>query len=340
MTPEPGAQERARLDGPAGELYREIVEAGGLPTDDPRLAPGHPLRPELDLLLDLGLLGQDPHAGGYLPVDPSTVQARVIAPMGRQAAELLQQSTAWADTFGALRQAYRRTPAPSPIVEISGLENINRFLEAAVDDAQTELLTAQPSGARSSAVLEQAAHRDIRALQRGVEMRTLYQHSSRRSRATSEHVHVCLEHGAQVRTLDEFFHRLIVIDRRLAVIPGHQPDLAVAVYDAHLVGYLADIFDRIWERGHPYEERSNTSQSDVATEVRQLTVRMLTEGYSDPTGAKRMGVSTRTYATYVAALKEEFGAETRFQLGYAMGLREATGGGPGGPENPQDDAGR
>jgi hypothetical protein len=30
-------------------------------------------------------------------------------------------------------------------------------------------------------------------------------------------------------------------------------------------------------------------------------------------------VSTRTYAGYIAALKDEYGVQTRFQLGYAMG---------------------
>jgi hypothetical protein len=60
---------------------------------------------------------------------------------------------------------------------------------------------------------------------------------------------------------------------------------------------------------------------------------MLTEGHSDPASAKRVGVSTRTYASYVAALKEEYGVETRFQLGYAMGSRageEKTG-----PDSPE-----
>jgi hypothetical protein len=46
---------------------------------------------------------------------------------------------------------------------------------------------------------------------------------------------------------------------------------------------------------------------------------MLIEGYSDPVSAKRLGVSPRTYAGYVADLKEEFDAETRFQLGYTIG---------------------
>jgi DNA-binding NarL/FixJ family response regulator len=136
-------------------------------------------------------------------------------------------------------------------------------------------------------------------------------------------VNLMIAHGAQVRTLDEFFHRLIVVDRRLAIVPGEAPDVAVAVHDKNLVSYLADIFDRSWERAHEYNERGASSDSDIAAEVRQLTVRMLTEGHSDPASAKRVGVSTRTYASYVAALKEEYGVETRFQLGYAMGIRDS-----------------
>ena len=37
--------------------------------------------------------------------------------------------------------------------------------------------------------------------------------------------------------------------------------------------------------------------------------------------AKRLGVSPRTYAGYISDLKEEFEAETRFQLGYDPAAR-------------------
>ena len=160
-------------------------------------------------------------------------------------------------------------------------------------------------------ILQQAVDRDLRTIERGVHMRTLYQHTARRSKATRDYVNLMLAHGAQVRTLDEFFNRLIVIDRRLAIIPGEAPDVALAIHDTNLVSYLADIFDRSWERAREYNERGSASDSDIAAEVRQLTVRMLTEGHSDPASAKRVGVSTRTYASYVAALKEEYGVETQ-----------------------------
>ena len=324
MSIDQGAEQRALLAGPAGAVFREVVASGVLPKGDARLAQDHPDHDAVNLLLDLGLLQEDEQAGGWVAVDPAAVQPGVVAPMSRQVVELLDESAAWAETFGSLGQAFRRTPvSDSPLTEIRGLPAINRFLESAVDDAEREILTAQPAGARRAVILEQAVDRDLRALERGVTMRTLYQHTARRSKATREHVDRILERGAQVRTLDEFFNRLIVVDRRLAVIPGGASDVAVAIYDDNLVSYLADVFDRYWERGRDYTERGGSSESDIATEVRQLTVRMLTEGHSDPASAKRVGVSTRTYASYVAALKEEYGVETRFQLGYAMGSRDS-----------------
>jgi len=320
MSIDQGPERRALLGGPAGDLFREIVKAGVLPADDPRLVRGNADQQALALLIDLGLLRED-EDGGWVAVDPAAVQSGVVSPMGRQAVDLLKESAAWADTFGTLAQSFRRTPAgASPISEIRGLPSINRFLESAVDDAESELLTAQPAGARRAVILQQAVDRDLRALERGVVMHTLYQHTARRSRATRDHVERILEQGAKVRTLDEFFNRLIVIDRRLAMIPGESPDVAIAIHDQNLVSYLADIFDRSWERAREYDERG-ASDSDIAAEVRQLTVRMLTEGHSDPASAKRVGVSTRTYASYVAALKDEYGVETRFQLGFAMGTQ-------------------
>jgi DNA-binding NarL/FixJ family response regulator len=313
MSDERGSRRRELLSGPGAAIFREVSEHGVLAPDDARFAADHPEHQALVVLIDLGLLREDETAGGWVAVDPVAVQSGVVAPMGRKAVELLNESTAWAEAFGTLGQAFRRTPTSgSPVTEVRGLASINRFLESAVDDAESELLTAQPAGARRAVILQQAVDRDLRALERGVSMRTLYQHTARRSKATRDHVERILEQGAKVRTLDEFFNRLI---------PGGAPDVAVAIHDPSLVSYLVDVFERSWERASEYDERG-ASDSDIAAEVRQLTVRMLTEGHSDPASAKRVGVSTRTYASYVAALKEEYGVETRFQLGYAMGTRD------------------
>ncbi|HEY6934194.1 MAG TPA: LuxR family transcriptional regulator [Marmoricola sp.] len=325
MTSDYGPRQRELLQGRAARTYREIVDAGSLAADDPRFAADHPERASVELLVDLGLLALDPLLDAYVPVDPATVQSRVVAPMGQRATDLLTESTAWATVFAELGQVFRHTsPGASPVLELRGYANINRFIQTAVGDAQKELLTAQPAGARSAATLEVAVERDIRALSRGVAMRTLYQHSARRSTATREYVERVSAHGAEVRTLDEFFNRLIVVDGSLAIVPGAEgTHVAVAIHDRSLVAYLVDNFERHWERAHDFSDRNLDTARDIADDVHNMTVRMLVEGHSDNASAKRMGVSARTFAGYVAALKEEYGAETRFQLGYAMGQQEA-----------------
>lgn len=328
-----GPEERELFETVATPLYEEAAVSGGLPDSDPRLASDGDLRPALDLLLSLNLLVHDRSSLRYVPVDPATVSSHVVTPMSQQGAELLTESSEWARAFGQLSQSWRRSPssARGPITEFHD-RAIGTFIEGAVREAEVELLTAQPQATRDSAQvsvaarLSVAAQREIAALDRGVKMRTLYQHSARRHAPTRKWVAEVTEHGAEVRTLDEFFNRMIVIDRRLAIIPG-APDLsvAIAIREPGLVTYLVDVFERAWERGRAFGYTERTMMHDIAREQRAMTIRMLIEGHSDPVSAKRLGVSARTFAAYVADLKEEYDAETRFQLGYTMGQAGVSG---------------
>lgn len=326
-----GPEERHLLETMASRIYSNAVGHGYLAADDPRLAEDSEQRPALDLLIDIGLLILDADTGQYVPVDPAAIQSRIVVPLGQQGAELLNESARWADAFTSLGQTYRKSPHLSerPITEIRGFANINSFILAAVADCRTELLTAQPHGRRPAPILAVAVERDIRALDRGIVMKTLYQHSARHSPATRDYVAEVTRHGAEVRTLDEFFNRLIVVDRHVAIIPGAEGNhVATAIHDASLISYLVDIFERSWERARPFISTENRAERDIADDVRAMTIRMLVEGHSDPASAKRLGVSTRTYAGYIASLKDEFGVQTRFQLGHAMGRMQ---------ERPRDD---
>lgn len=321
-----GPEERKLLENAAARVYSMAASNGRLAADDPRFEPAGEFREALDLLVELGLLIVDDPGTHYLPVDPSTVQPRVVVPLSRQGADLLNESASWAEAFADLGQTYRRATRPdvAPISEIRGLSQIGNYLQALVTDARTEILAAQPYGRRPAGELAAAENRDLRALERGVKMRTLYQHSARQSSATREYVAEMSAHGAEVRTLDEFFKRLIIVDREIAVIPGRADhEVALALRERSLVEYLVDIFDRSWERGRPFTGHEARNEKAIADDVRAMTIRLLVEGHSDPASAKRLGVSTRTYAGYIAALKDEYGVQTRFQLGHAMGRAEA-----------------
>jgi sugar-specific transcriptional regulator TrmB len=321
-----GPEERELFEAAAAPLYEETALGGGLKDSDPRIQRGGELHAALELLLSLNLLVHDLDNNVFVPVDPTTVQSHVVTPISQRAAELLDESTEWARAFAGLSQAWRRSPnaVRGPISEFYG-RAIGVFITRAVAEAEEELLTAQPQTGRERASLQAAAQRDKAALDRGVRMRTLYQHSARRHAITRDYVAEVSALGAEVRTLDEFFNRMIVIDRRMAIVPGRDDNMAIAVQEPALVAYLADIFERAWERARPFINTERTMMNDIALEQRAMTIRMLIEGHSDPVSAKRLGVSARTFAGYVADLKAEYDADTRFQLGYTMGQLGVSG---------------
>jgi sugar-specific transcriptional regulator TrmB len=322
-----GPEERTLFETTAAPLYEEVAVGGGLPESDPRLRPGGDLCAALELLLSLNLVVHDRSEHRYVAVDPATVQSHVVGPLSQRGAELLNESSEWARAFSGLSQAWRRSPSTlrGPITEFH-TRAIQPFINGAVAEAEEELLTAQPQAGRERHSLKAAAELNKAAIDRGVKMRTLYQHSARRHAPTREYVSQVSAHGAEVRTLDEFFNRMIVIDRRMAIIPGPEgDDVAIAVQEPALVAYLVDVFERAWERARPFTETRRSMMNDIAREQRAMTIRMLIEGHSDPVSAKRLGVSARTFAGYVADLKSEYDAETRFQLGYTMGQMGVSG---------------
>jgi sugar-specific transcriptional regulator TrmB len=316
-----GPEQLQLLESTAGQMYAEIAARGGIAANDPLVADK---KDELGLLQRLGLL-REPSPGQYVVVDPQMVQSATVAPMGQRAAQLIGETSSWANAFADLAQTYRRSPATEkgPVSELHG-DQIDRFLEELLADAREELLTAQPQTGRNAVSLKAATARDVAALQRGVQMRTIYQHAARRARFQRQYVAKVTAIGAEVRTLDEFFNRLIVVDRRVALVPaaGGQRG-AVVIRDPNLVAYLVDMFERNWDRGRPFTLAETEPVSEIAKEQRAMASRMLIEGHPDSASAKRMGVSDRTYAAYLADLKVAYEAQTRFQLGYRMGIETA-----------------
>ena len=324
-----GPEDRLLLENEAAALYEEAVSQDGLRTSDPRLGAKAAQRPAFDLLVELGLLAKDAAGDRFYARDPAGSQARVVTPLGQRGAELITESSRWAQAFGTLSQTWRRSPIAShgPFTELHGITAITKFLEEALDDSTFDVLTAQPQAVRGTiSQLMAAARRELEALDRGVAVRTLYQHSARRNSATHKYVRAVSLKGAEVRTLDEFFNRVIVFDRAQAVIPSAtSAESAIIIREPSVVAYLVDVFERAWERARPFGNQESDTMRDIATEQRAMTIRMLIRGYADPASSKRLGVSPRTYAGYVADLKEEYDAETRFQLGYYMGQRGVTG---------------
>ncbi|MEU6662602.1 helix-turn-helix domain-containing protein [Streptomyces sp. NPDC046821] len=277
-------------------------------------------------LLNLGLLRGDP-SGALHAVAPEEATAGVVGPLERD----IRARRALAEEARASIMAFL------PAFETSQFarEQENKFevlhdlaqVRAVIADltmrTRTEILTAQPGGARDDGILQEAQPRDRAALDRGVRMRVLYQHTARFSPGTAEYVDHVSELGAQVRTLDDHFSRLLVFDEETAIIslPGNREG-AVVVREPHVVAFIVETYERLWLAAEPYASAFGT-RSEVTGDIRQAIVRLLIEGLTDASIATRLGMSVRTCRRHIADVMEELGAQSRFQAGYLLSVGAA-----------------
>jgi len=256
--------------------------------------------------------------------DPSYVLRRVEHRLHQRTVELEEQLVDARDTLEPLLMAYSQgreeTIQDHSIRTLSGFAEINLAINDSLLEADSEVITAQPGGGRSANTLEDSLLREAELLRNGIRIRTLYQHTARFSPATRHYALRMVDLGSEVRTLDEFFDRLIIVDAKVAFIPcGDERSTALAVHHPGIVRFLVDVFDRAWTRAVPFSARESRDLSRQTVDSTRMTVaRLLIEGETDDVSARRAGLSLRNYREHVKNLMTRTGAQSRAQLGYQL----------------------
>jgi sugar-specific transcriptional regulator TrmB len=297
--------------------------------------------PGIHELAELGLIQLSPDGERFVPVDPRQVEMELAGKWRQQAWALQVRASALERDLTDLTFEYTASQGEQrgSVRYIEGLSAITAFIGQVSRDASEEIITAQPGGGRSAEVLNTALPLALELLARGVRLRTLYQHSARFNEPTKQYVREVVQHGGEVRTLDEFFDRLFIIDRSLVIVPGNATrTTAAAITDHAVVAFLSDLFDRNWQRALQFRPaRAVVSSSEVVPNIHRMIKRLLIQGLTDSAIAKRIGVSERTYHTHLARIRKELGADSRLQLGYLLAREEFLT--EDGQEDVVDDAG-
>ncbi|MEV7776664.1 hypothetical protein [Kitasatospora sp. NPDC088351] len=317
---QPGGQ---ILSDAARALYLAAVRSEGRLTASKQEA----AKSEVQELLDLGLLVPDLDDPESLVVaDPNRLSTTLSATWQRRALQLLSRSTNLVSELQDLGDVYnehgKQVETGGRIEYISGKVSINQRLGALVERCSKELLTAQPGGGRRPETVRTAMNRDLGVLQRGGTIRTIYQPSARYSSPTLEYVETMTHEGSQVRTLDEPFNVMIVIDRKVAIIPASD-DMTVAAFvrDDAVVSYLVHTFEALWERAIPFPG-SREVPPQVLSSLRRQIVRLMVQGIGHRVIARNLGLSERTLARHIAEMREDHGVDTLFQLGWKLAQKE------------------
>ncbi|BAJ29622.1 putative LuxR family transcriptional regulator [Kitasatospora setae KM-6054] len=306
------------IDEPAWRLYLEVLEAGG------RVAAGSvpdARRPALAGLLRTGLLATDGLDGTYLAVDPRFVADTLGTEMNTEAARLLNRAERLAADLDPLIAAYDSVPrqaAPARADEhVTGREHIRQRIAQLGAACRQEAITARPGPAQPAA-LELSLAQELPVLRRGCRIRTLYQPVVLTEPAVIRYAETVTEAGGEVRLLDEPFQRALVFDRATAVVPATEDRSRVAVLsDPATVAMIVAAFERDWERAERVCWRSLSASAPSQAAADQVG-RLLARGLTQKSIAARLGLSERTVAGHISRLRDLYGAETLFQLGWLM----------------------
>jgi DNA-binding CsgD family transcriptional regulator len=203
---------------------------------------------------------------------------------------------------------------------LEGGDRINAALNLATAQCQTEMLTVQPSNRFSERSVLQGLERDRPLTERGVRIRTLYQHTVRYDLERLAYVEQLSNGKVEYRTIDELVERLIICDETVAFIPTRDDQqVALELRNPGLVRYLIKVFEFMWGRsvplsaGAPYE-----TAPDGITEIQHSIAKLLVEGHVDEAIARRLGMNVRTCRAHIAKLATALGSGSRAQLGFLI----------------------
>jgi DNA-binding CsgD family transcriptional regulator len=177
-----------------------------------------------------------------------------------------------------------------------------------------ELLSAVSHARHTVADIAHARRLDMRSLSRGLHMKTLYSHQIHRNAVGVRYIEeLGRRANSEVRAATEIPMQLLIIDRRIAVVPidpGQPHRGAFLVRSAGLVTALVSLFERVWEGAAHIP-----GAADEICPIERAILRCLLAGHTDASAARRLGISPRTVRRHVGSLMERTGARSRFDLG-------------------------
>lgn len=255
------------------------------------------------------LLGDPPR----FVATPPAVGLEVLALRKQQ--ELEQVRHAISDL--ATRSERSPRMRPDELVQIvTGREaTTQRFYQLQLTAQQEVLVFDRPpyaaSGKTNTVELDQ--------LRRGVTYRAVYDPRSLEEEGAIERLRGFHEAGEQARTYADLPSKLVIVDRRLALLPLQVSDPeqgSLTVHQSSLLDTLVAHFEVIWRRATPLkigeEEVGRRAEPKAA---RRTLVNLMAAGLQDRAIARQLGISPRTFDRRLQESMKELEAKTRFQAG-------------------------
>lgn len=242
--------------------------------------------------------------------------ARQQADLAAQQQKVETSRAAVAEAIAEYGQEYA-AGAGAGIQYIEGVDAIREHLELLNSTVREEFSTFAPGGAQTAANMAASRPLNRRLLERGVRMRTVYLDSIRRDPPTLAHAEWLQGLGAEIRTTPTLPNRVIIVDRRVALVAADSRNTgtgAVAIENPGTVTLMCALFETVWQSAEPLGAPARPAPGGLTKQQSEVLYRMA-RGSTDESIAKDLGVSARTVRRIAAGLLGRLGARSRFQAG-------------------------
>ncbi|WKV72877.1 helix-turn-helix transcriptional regulator [Streptomyces sp. PCS3-D2] len=230
--------------------------------------------------------------------------------------ELQQARTAMMNLMRE-REAAQGARETGEIEYLRSLDSTRNRIAELSKDVQSEILALIPKAGLSPESLEASQKLDGEVLARGVSLRTLYLDSVRNHPATQQYAVWLTGLGGEIRTVPTLPMRIIVIDRKTAILPIDPKDSragAVLMREESVIAAVIALFERLWESALPLGTSGQRDDQGLTAQEREL-LRILASGLTDEAAGKRLGLSLRSVRRVMADLMTRLEARSRFEAG-------------------------
>jgi sugar-specific transcriptional regulator TrmB/DNA-binding CsgD family transcriptional regulator len=313
------------LDGTAQTVYELLVDNPPATLDDMsrRVDIGEAqLREVLEKLVSLGLVKR---TGCVPPMFTATAPDVALEVLLLEQQERIKRARLYVEQLAG---RYVRTAAgwePTELVEVvSGPQAVAQLVEQIVRSTSNEIrfIDKHPYVVAPTVL----APVEAEMLSRGISYRALYDTAGLATRSIQAEIEPAIAMGEQARVIPEAPVKLILSDRRLALLPlQSNPTMiesVVAVHPSAMLDALSALFEVLWRTGLPLSATAARPRgADLLTPEDARLVTLLTAGLPDQAVARQLGLSYRTFQRRVGALIELLGVRTRFQAGLQAAFR-------------------
>jgi sugar-specific transcriptional regulator TrmB len=282
----------------------------------------------LNTLERKGLVTHSPEQTKLYSAVPPDIAAEVL--IARRQSQLHRARADMVKLRDFIENERKGRQAEERVVEILPPQTTIQMFSQFIRSVQTEILCLERLPMLVSDI-DKPDDAYLERVARGVHCRSITDSQLFNLPGTLNRLRIAAAAGEQFRVFPALPFKLVVFDRRIAIIPLHlaSPDGPyLLVRSSSLLDALCETFEMYWRAatpfiaGHVAIGPADAPDSDPLHADALLT--LLASGMNDKSIEHELNVSTRTLARRIFELTMRLGASTRFQAGWlaAQAMRE------------------